>query len=251
MIHVEHGLQRVWREVVRMRAHVLDQPWNVDAAHPEDERHRTHLAVGFAPLDIGRTRPGRHVAVTARVDGDPAEQCLAPGFVLDHDAVKGAPLHDGVAHERVQQDLDACLGQHVQSGDLVELGIVDNKLAGDGTAGRNQPIKQLSDRPTAGGVGDVEQVHHRRRARTAERAEALHQKRAGTHAPRGKGRHHTGDAAAHHQHINVAGDRNLAGRLDHPSRCVNVGGHRSLPSPRLPFWKAPIGPCRRRSYWDQ
>ena len=126
-------------------------------------------------------------------------------------------MYDDVANKRVQQNLDPRLGEHVKGSDLIEFGIVDDELAGDGTAGRDQPIEQLTHRSAGGSVGDVEQVHHGCRAGAAEGAEALDQQRAGARAPRGERRHHARDAAAYYQHIDVVRDRNLACRLDYPS----------------------------------
>ena len=73
---VQHALERVGRKILRVLFHVLDEPRDIHAAHPEDERHRPHLSIGLPPFDIARAGTRRDVGIAARVNRDAAQNDL-------------------------------------------------------------------------------------------------------------------------------------------------------------------------------
>ena len=175
-----------------------------------------------------------HVRIARAVHHLLGENRLAALLGLEHDAQHLVAVLDRIDAPGMEEHVDLRLGDHLVHEVLRALGI-DRRLPvamvlfadrarahpvaqGSGAFGelRDQPLRDKS--VFAGGLavarGEHDQ-HHAVREEAAQRTVALDERHLRTSAGRRDCGSEAGRAAAHHHHVRLVKDRNLARRLQH------------------------------------
>ena len=173
------------------------------------------------------------------------ENDLASALVLHHDAANDSVLDDRLDRQRMQQQFDASLFEHLFEKDLEGL-VIHLKAMAIFVARafrdealhdfvRNAADQQLMRGVRSACVDAAEAAHHRGGRGAAEKSITVHQQDARPAPRRRNSGAASGRSAAHHQHVDFSRDFQAARRFG-DRIAVSLKRNRHVRSPPVEVW---------------